>query len=138
MGIVRGDSDQVATLELADGWRRLDDISWRASSWGLRRMVTGGLVLVSLSGEERKTRELPAGGMALRIKHVGQYGAHAAGKNAGFQTDDVLVSYDGRTDLMTDSDVLRYGVTARQSGDVVAVEILRGSERKTLKLPMQE
>lgn len=78
------------------------------------------------------------GGMALRIKHVGQYGAHAAGKNAGFQTDDVLVSYDGRTDLMTDSDVLRYGVTARQSGDVVAVEILRGSERKTLKLPMQE
>ncbi len=76
--------------------------------------------------------------MALRIKHVGQYGAHAAGKKAGFQTDDVLVSYDGRTDLMTDSDVLRYGVTARQSGDVVAVEILRGSERKTLKLPMQE
>lgn len=101
MGIVRGDSDQVATLELAEGWRRLDDISWRASSWGLRRMVTGGLVLVSLSGEERKTRELPAGGMALRIKHVGQCGAHAAGKNAGFQTDDVLVSYDGRTDLMT-------------------------------------
>ena len=47
-------------------------------------MVTGGLVLVSLSVEERKTLELPAGGMALRIKHVGQYGAHAAGKNAGF------------------------------------------------------
>ncbi|RLS42434.1 MAG: hypothetical protein DWH78_00830 [Planctomycetota bacterium] len=82
--IVRGDSDQVVTLELAEGWRRLDDISWRASSWGLRRMVTGGLVLVSLSVEERKTLELPAGGMALRIKHVGQYGAHAAGKNAGF------------------------------------------------------
>ena len=136
--VSRDGKDHVMTLDLADGWRRLDDISWRASSWGLRRMVTGGLVLVPLSAEERQTHGLPADEMALQIKHVGQYGPHAAGKNAGFQTGDILVSYDGRTDLTTDSDVLRYGVTKRQPGDLVSVEILRGSERKTLKLPMQE
>lgn len=49
-----------------------------------------------------------------------------------------FVPYDGHTDLLTDSDVLRYGIMARQPGDVVPVEILRGAERRTLKLPMQE
>ncbi len=32
-------------LDLPTGWRRQDDISWRATSWDLRRMVTGGLKL---------------------------------------------------------------------------------------------
>lgn len=136
--IQRGDQDLDLTVRLKAGWRRLDDISWRVSSWGLRRMATGGLLLEAISSEERETARLTNGGMALRVKHVGQFGPHAAAKTAGFQKDDVIVSFDGRTDLLSDSDVLRYGVTARIPGDVVAVEIIRNGATKTLNLPMQK
>ncbi len=68
---------------------------------------------------------------------MGQYGPHAAGKNAGFQTDDVIVSFDGHTDLLTDSDVLRYGVTQHGPGDIVSVEVIRSGKRLMLQLPMQ-
>ncbi|MEZ6151241.1 MAG: hypothetical protein R3C09_14055 [Pirellulaceae bacterium] len=48
------------------------------------------------------------GEMALRVTHVGQYNKHAAAKHAGFQVDDILVSYDGRTDLQREADVFAY------------------------------
>ena len=42
-----------------------------------------------MTAEDRKEAEVSETGMALKVKHVGQYGAHAAAKNAGFQKDDV-------------------------------------------------
>jgi S1-C subfamily serine protease len=75
--------------------------------------------------------------MALRVRHVGQYGPHAAAKNAGFQEGDVLISFDGRTDLLSDSDVLRYGVSKKQPGQRVPVEVIRDGQRKQLVIPMQ-
>ena len=124
-------------IDLPAGWRDLDDISWRASTWGLRRMVTGGLLLEPVSSEERGKDGIPKEGMALRVKHVGQYGPHATAKNAGFQKDDVVVAFDGHSDLLTDSDVLRYGATHRASSDKVPVEVIRTGERLKLTLPMQ-
>ena len=64
------------TLALPQGWRQADDISWRSSSWGLRRMATGGMLLESLDGE--RPAGVPKDGMALRAKHVGQFGPHAS------------------------------------------------------------
>ena len=133
----RDDLYDDVTLSLPNGWKTLDDISWRVSAWGLRRMVTGGLVLENIDPQERGKNGIPESGMALRVKHVGQYGAHAAAKNAGFQKDDVVVSYDGRSDLMTDSDVLRYGVTANKPGESVDVHIIRAGKPQSRKLPIQ-
>src|SRR5207248_6286663 len=126
------------TLELPKGWRRRDDISWRVSSWGLRRMGTGGLVLENISAEERKRAKLPETGMALRVKFVGQNGPHAAGKKAGFQQGDIVLSFDERTDLLRETDVLAYAVTARRPGDRVAVRVWRAGELFNFTLPMQE
>lgn len=137
VSIVREGKSQEVILNLPDGWRRLDDISWRVSAWGMRRMVTGGLVFEPLPDDEREKHDLSGEKMALRIKHVGQYGAHAAGKNAGFQQGDIVVSYDDRQDLLTDSDLLRYAVNARKPGDKVNVKIIRGAKQQTLQLPMQ-
>jgi hypothetical protein len=125
-------------LTLKEGWRREDDISWRSSSWGLRRMGTGGMVLEAASDEERKKAGLGEGEMALRVKHVGQYGPHAAAKNAGFLAGDVLVAFDGRTDLFREADLLAYAVESRRPGETVAVTLLREGKRKVLQLPMQE
>lgn len=134
----RGEALHAVTLQLPAGWRTRDDISWRVSAWGLRRMVTGGLKLEPIDSADRGRGGIPLDGMALQVRHVGQYGPHAAAKNAGFQTGDVLVSFDGRNDLLTDSDVLRYGASKKIPGDQVAIEIIRAGERRTLHLPMQE
>jgi len=66
-----------ACAQAASDWRAADDISWRASTWGLRRMALGGLTLEPLPEEERKIADVDAGDMALRVKNVGQYGLHA-------------------------------------------------------------
>jgi hypothetical protein len=136
--VKRDASERNIVLSLPKGWRRLDDISWRASSWSLRRMGTGGLRLEPLAEAGRKRLEIADGTMALRVQHVGQYQAHAAGKRAGFQKGDVLISFDGKTDLHRDSDVLAYAVNHRKPGDKVPVVLLRGGRKMTLYLPMQD
>lgn len=135
--ITRGGATQKLTLELPDGWKQLDDTSWRVSTWGMRRMVLGGLVLKPVSEEERGRNGIPETGTALRVNHVGQWGAHAAAKNAGFQKDDVLISFDGQSTFLTEAELIRHGVTARNTGDQVPVVVLRGSKKMELKLPMQ-
>lgn len=128
---------QRIELNLPAGWRELDQIAWRASAWGLRRMATGGLLLEEVPADERGRNGIPESGMALRVRHVGQFGPHAAAKNAGFREGDVLVSFDGRRDLLSDSAVLRYGTTQKQPGDKVAVEVIRAGQNQKLVLPMQ-
>lgn len=135
--VQRGQQQLQISLSLPDGWRRLDNIAWRVSAWGLRRMATGGLQLEPVGDDERGKGGIPTAGMALRVKHVGQYGPHAAAKNAGFQQGDILLSLDGHTNLLTESDVLRYGVTERRGGEQVPVQILRGGQKRTLQLPLQ-
>lgn len=126
------------SLKLADGWRRADDISWRVSSWGYRRMTTGGLLLEELPEEDRAKAGLrDSGQMALRVKHVGQYGPHAAAKQAGFQQGDILTEFDGLTNLVREADLFEHGLTKRKAGDRVTVKVLRNGKSVTLNLPMQ-
>jgi hypothetical protein len=134
--VIRDGKPADLVLSLPKGWRERDDISWRSSSWGLRRMTTGGLLLENIDGE------LPPGvakdTMALRVKHVGQYGAHAAAKNAGFQMGDVIVSFDGKTDLTRESDLFAYATRTRKPGEKVPVTVIRNGKKVELSLPMQE
>src|SRR5690606_12170836 len=134
----RGEKQLELTLPLEDGWREAGDLSWRVSSWGLRRMATGGLQLEPLPDEERGRLKIADDAMALRVKHVGQWGAHATAKKAGFQQGDVIVEFDGRDDLMTDTELLVHGVTHRKPGEQVDVVVLRDGSRRELKLPMQQ
>ncbi len=128
--VTRAGKPVSVTLKLPAGWRQRDDISWRASSWGLRRMATGGMLL--------ETPEKPTATMALRAKHVGQYGPHAAAKNAGFLAGDVIIIFDGKTDLIRETDLFAYALRKTKPGDNVAVEIERNGKRMTMSLPMQE
>ncbi len=134
--VVRNGQPTELTWALPAGWRRRDDLSWRASSWGLRRMATGGMKLDAVPAGERPAG-VPAGGMALLAKHVGEFGAHAAAKTAGFKKDDVIVSFDGRTDLARESDLFAHVLLTRRPGDAVAVRVVRAGRELGLKLPIQ-
>ncbi len=133
----RDGQKQELTLELENDWRRRADFSWRVSTWELRRMVTGGLVLKELDDADRKSASLDGSTLALRVDHVGQYSEHAAGKKAGFQKNDVIVSFDGLSARQTEGDVLRQLLQNRKPGQRVPVTVLRAGNKVKLELPMQ-
>ena len=99
-------------------------------------MSTGGLRLENLTDAELKSAGLAADSMALRVKHVGQFGDHATAKKAGFQVGDILVKVDDRTDLLRETDLFAYGVS-KPKGQKMAVEVLRKGRKVQLQLPLQ-
>ena len=136
--LVRRDGSVASkTLKLQSGWRRKDKISWRVSSWGMRRIATGGMKLVALDDQERVETGLTQG-MSLKAEHVGRYGAHAAAWRAGFRPGDILVSFDGREDLTTEAALFAYVNDHHKAGDRVSVEYVRGGKRQTKQLPIQK
>jgi serine protease Do len=124
------------TLELPEGWRR-GDISWRVTTWDLRRMGLGGLRLKEMTVDKRREAKVPGTGMALRVENVGEYGEHAVAKRAGFRVGDIMTSFDGRTDLMSESEVLAHALQRKRPGDEVTVIVLRNGEEKSLKFSLQ-
>jgi serine protease Do len=125
--VLRGDDTVNLKIPLRPDWRLKNDIAWRATTWDLRRMVTGGLVL----------KADPGTNLALRVDYVGQYNEHAAGKRAGFKKDDVIVRIDNETRPMTESELFRFLLQNNVKGDKVPCTVLRGGEKVELTLPMQ-
>jgi hypothetical protein len=135
--VIRYGKPVSLTLSLEGGWRQADDLSWRSSSWSLRRMGTAGMKPDTIDGD--RPAGVPADGMALLVKHVGMYGGpHGAAKAAGIQIGDVLVSFDGRTDLLRETDVFAYALRSRKPGETIAVKVVREGKTLEMKIPMQE
>jgi len=133
--VERGSGTKKLPLRLGEGWRRKDDLSWRASTWGLRRIALGGMKLNPLPAGDPAQAKLPKAAIGLRIAHVGQYAPHDVAKRAGFKVGDVIVSFDGKTDLPRETDVLLYALGKGRGGKDVAVKVLPGTEELTLTLP---
>lgn len=120
-------------------WRRGSDISWRVTSWDLRRMSFGGMVLKPLPESiNRASLKLPEDHqLALHVEHVGQYGEHARAKQAGLVKGDIVIGYDGRNDFDSEQDLLAYAMQQKQRGDKVNIEVLRNGQRKTFTITLQ-
>jgi serine protease Do len=132
-------SDKVIpiSIDLPSTWRRESDISFRVSTWELRRMGSGGMLLVDLDAQGRKEHGLSDGALALYVKHVGEYGAHATAKRAGFQKGDVLVAVDGNRKRLTEGQFLANSLHL-QPTEKLSVTILRDGKERTIELPMQQ
>jgi hypothetical protein len=135
--VKRGDEILSLTLTLPSGWRRFDDPRWRVSSWGFCRMMTGGMRLKKLTAEQRKEHSLSSG-MALEATHVGKYGEHATARRNGFREGDIIVEYDGRSDLQREADVFAYANARFKTGDQVRIKYLRAGRMWTATLPIQK
>ncbi len=136
--VVDRDGQTVALeMRLDKGWRQGGDLSWRVTSWSYSRMVTGGTRLEKLEDEAREQLDLAEHSMALLVKSVGKYGAHAAAKNAGVQKGDVLVGYDGRRDFTSETDVFNYAINQKSPGDHVDVIVIRDGKEHKFQLPIQ-
>lgn len=133
----RGGVETALALELPPGWRIRTDISKRVGTWSMRAMALGGLVLTNLGAEEAARRGLPADGMALLIKGMGQFNKHGAAKKAGFLKDDVVVRVGEFGARMGEGELIGRILQSTRPGGSLDVEVLRGAERVRLSLPMQ-
>jgi hypothetical protein len=133
----RDGATQRVTLVLNESWRRQSNLSWRPTTWDLRRMATGGLLLEELPAEQRESSNLAAGQMALRVKHAGEYGEHAVAKNAGIQKGDVIVSLDGQSGPLSETGFIAYVLNNKLPGEKIKLSILRGEKRMELSFAVQ-
>lgn len=130
----RDGKTEEAKLVLQPDWRKASEISWRATTWDLRRQAFGGMLLENLSAEEREKRNLPLDQMALLVKHVGQFGEHARAKQAGFLKDDVIVDWSGQNDKKSETELIAWILNEQKPGGKIPVEILRSGKKQTLHL----
>lgn len=135
--IQRGKEYHNLELRLNASWRRKSDISWRVSSWELRRMVTGGIRFMPVTSSERMELKISPNQLALRVKHLGLYGPHGVATRAGVKKGDVLVVCDNQVADWTTTEVLGYLSSKFSKGDLVEMEFLRGSQRIKVKILQQ-
>lgn len=132
--VTRDGKPAEVKLALPAGWKQRDDIAWRASSWELRRMALGGMFTKKIADELLAEQKLPQDKLALKVEHVGQYAPHDGAKKAGIRAGDILIAFDGRTDLLRETDLLNYALNKVKPGSTVPVVVLRGGERVELAL----
>ena len=125
-------------IRLVNDWRSKNDISWRVTSWPLRRMGTGGLVFEPATSAQRNEADIPLDRMALRVKRVGQYGPHAAAKRAGVKIGDIMINYDDQSDNWTTSQLLGYIGKHTRPGRRVKIVTVRDGKQLKINLPMQK
>lgn len=133
----RNGSEKQIDVELPDGWRKSTDLSWRPTSWDLRRMATGGFIVESIDNRTRKKLDLKDGQMALRVKHVGQYGQHARAKRAGVRVNDILVGVDGKSDLHSESAVIEYAIQEKKPGESIRFDLIRNGKPFSATVKLQ-
>ena len=133
--VMRAGSIRALTWTLEAGWRRRDDIAWRASTWELRRIGLGGMFLKELDRERRTELALPDGLGGLYVQHVGQYAPHDRAKQAGVVKGDVLLSFDGRDNWGRETDLLEYALNRVPRDRAVPVRIWRGGKTLELVIP---
>lgn len=137
VSLARGAETKEVTLSLPSGWRRKADISRRVGTWGLRAMALGGLQLEAVAAERRRELGIAPDAMALAVLHAGEYGAHAAAKNAGFRKGDILTSADGLRGNLSESELIGSLLRRHLRPARVPATVQRDGQTLRLELPVQ-
>lgn len=135
--VKRGAAEKELTLALPANWRMQSDIARRVGTWGMRAMALGGMFLEDLTDNERAARKISGDQLALRAKHVGEYGNHALAKKAGFKKEDVIVEIDGISSRISESELIGRLLQKHSPGDPIKATVVRGDERLTFSFRMQ-
>lgn len=75
--------------------------------------------------------------MALRVSRVGQYGRHAYAMKAGIRQGDLILKFDGRDDLHSETKLFAYGMQKKKKDQLVEVQVLRDGKQKSFQYRLQ-
>lgn len=132
--VKRGQATETLKLQLPPDWRRRGDLAWRASTWELRRKAIGGIFSKELPEANRKDLQIPEGSMALLVEHVGLYAPHDVAHRAGVKKGDIIIGFDGRTDLPRETDLIAWSLQNKKEGSKVVLEILRDGNKQMIAM----
>ena len=121
----RGGRTVRTTIRLAGDWRKSDG-AWRASL----RSARPGMKLIP---DPRKARKDVAPGRTGLTVHYPTGDA----AEAGLRNRDLLIAVDGRTDLRTEADFLKYLYFDRPDADGVRLTVLRRGRKLDVTLPVR-
>ena len=135
--VKRGSAEKSMKINLPADWRFQSDISRRVGTWEMRAMASGGLLLEELSATNTRKRGWRkqnglAGEARGRIRKT-----RGGEEKAGFQKGDILVSVDGISKRISESELIGRLLDKHQPGEKVPVTVLRGKDRVELSLPIQ-
>ena len=116
------------SLSLAEGWRRGETVTWRASTRPMRPFQWE-----ELGEKERSSLGIPAGSLAVRVKGMPKVGA---AQRAGLLAGDVIVEIDGKKDAISENRWIEYLMREKVRGESVALGFLRKGKRDTAKMPV--
>lgn len=108
------------TVMPENGWRKRTDFGWRVSTWDLRRMALGGMVMI-------ENEKAGPGEVGLKVKGVGKYGGHAVARKAGVREGDEIVEISGISGKSTEAEVIAHILETTKTGDPVSLRVRRGS-----------
>lgn len=118
-------------IALPKGWRAESDISWRVTTWYMRRSVLGRMKLADVPREDRRRLKLNDKSLALRVDRIHQ--SFPAYK-AGVRQRDVVVAIGDIKEQMSETELLAHLVRSKKAGDDVPVTVLRNGKKLTFKL----
>jgi serine protease Do len=134
----RGGEKKTASLVLETGWRVGTPLTlaWRPSMWALR--PNPGFGGKDLTDDERAKLGLAKGAFAFEVGYLIDWGDDKdTGKNAakaGIQKGDIVVSAGGKTDFDGHQHFQAWFRLTQEPGKTIEIEVIRGSERKTISL----
>ena len=117
-----GKSTQV-DMHLDSDWRRYVDISWRTTTGVLRRNLLGGIEYRDVEADERKELGVAHNVVALKA-------SRGASRSSGaIRRDDIIVAVDGKTNYMSEGDLIAYYAQEKKRGDEIAFTVIRDGKR---------
>lgn len=135
--VKRGGATVELQVELTKGWRSKSDIASRVGTWQMRAMAQGGMVLKSLDGSKRAEQGLDSKDIGLLVHGLGEYGEHAAAKNAGFRKGDVILSIEGIQAPVDESRLIGQLLADHPKPTKLKAVVLREKKRLELSWPIQ-
>jgi hypothetical protein len=138
--VARGGEPRKASIILVEGWKRGDavELSWRNDVWEMR--PNPGFGGAALTKDEKAKLGLAADAFTLRIDYLIDFGPHPEdGRNAkaaGLRKGDVVLAVDGCSDFIHHRHFQAWWRLTREPGKTAILDVLSGSERKKIALPI--
>lgn len=135
----RGGRHEVATLNLAKGWKKTD-FMWRGSRWSLKPQP--GFWAPALNEKQLKDlgAAVPAGAKPLRIQWINANRAEGkAAKQAGLKEGDVIIGLNGQPFAFPTPEAFQMHVRLNcKVGDIIKLKVLRNGKELDVSLPLIE
>lgn len=130
MTVMRSGERHALVLRLAGNWKETD-LSWRASSVGLRR----GVRTQPLSAAEKRSLGIAPDNMALKVMNI--YDAWAGSvRRAGLHAGDVIVAVNGHKSFLTETQFLAHLRLDHGPHDRIGLTVLRGRQKVDVDVPL--